>query len=80
MLKAPPINKALEELLASDAATGWPCHSFFNQPLYRRISVGRDVRITNLGITLRIRKAGKITHKYFSWEQLFRMRKRKEQR
>lgn len=71
-------EKIDEDLLAS--VTGWPCHSFFNAPLYRRISLGRDVRITNLGITLRIRKAGKLTYKYFSWEQLFQMRKRKEKR
>lgn len=74
------ISEDLRQLLESqdnNLGTGWPAHSFFSQPIYRRISMGKDVRITNLGVTLREMKAGRYRYTYLSWDKLFKMRKTK---
>jgi len=50
--------------------TGWPCLSFIRFPIYRRIGLGKDVRITSEGITLRVMNYGKVRFIHLSWEDL----------
>ena len=71
-------NEELLETIATESkSSGWPCHSFINDSFYRRLGLGKDVRISKEGIVILVMKKGKYTFISRSWDQLMKLRNRK---
>ena len=62
----------------SNEALGWPCHSFIKSTIYRRIGLGKDVKISNDGISFRQMKEGEWILVTRTWKQLFKLRDRRK--
>ena len=57
-----------------DFSGAWPAHTFIRQTMYRRLGLGKDVRITDKGITIRIMRNGQYKFIDRTWQQLYKLR------